>query len=261
VARLHPSRRRGSWRCFRCAVWPACGENINIDATPVEGMTRKSVAGARGPGTPGFPKLLPMLLPSVWKSHADSYNARGWRIAPSEPGWLLARGRLVSDPRRALPARGRAVRFVQFSTTLLVTALAGCSRSHSSDEVAPSADDVASIHLSEIGLLYGTYLGQSRGRPPKAVKQLEDFGQGRISPEHLAAIHAANVAELFISPRDGKPYKMVNYTRVPAPSADPVVVFYEQQGEDGTRRVALLGGGSIVLDEERLGKLVPGFKP
>lgn len=117
------------------------------------------------------------------------------------------------------------------------------------------------MHLSRLGLWYGTFTGQNRGRPPTTIKQLKEYGQQSLSPERLAARHATSIDELFVSPRDGLPYKMVNYSRLPAFSEDPVVVFYEQKGQDGIRRVALLGGGSLAFDEERLRKLVPTFRP
>lgn len=116
------------------------------------------------------------------------------------------------------------------------------------------------MHLSRLGLWYGQFAGQNGGKPPKTVEQLRQFGQSRTNPEQLAALKVADVSELFVSPRDGEPYKMVKYDRLPAFSGDPVVVFYERKGRDGTRHVALSGGGTLAVDDARLAELVPAFK-
>lgn len=117
------------------------------------------------------------------------------------------------------------------------------------------------MHLSRLGLWYGQFAGQNGGKPAKTAEQLRQFGQSRLNSQQMAALRVADVGELFVSPRDGQPYKMVNYDRLMAPSGVPVVVFYEQKGQEGIHRVALLGGGSLALDEQKLVVLVPTFKP
>jgi len=132
---------------------------------------------------------------------------------------------------------------------------AGCGRSSN------GPGDVTEKQLDRLGLWYGMYVSQSKGKPPKTADQVRNFGQERISAEDLSALGVKDVDELFVSPRDGQPYVMVQYARVPPPSPEPTVVFYEQTGQAGLRRVTLLGGGCLEFDAQRLQELVPGFKP
>jgi hypothetical protein len=104
-------------------------------------------------------------------------------------------------------------------------------------------------------------VGQNKGKPPKTIQQVKDYASQRTSSEELSALGVGNIDELFVSPRDGLPYKMVEYKTLPPPSGEPVVVFYEQQGKEGLRRAALLGGGTLDLDDAALAKLVPSLKP
>lgn len=140
---------------------------------------------------------------------------------------------------------------------LLVVACvaSGCSSK------APTPDELAAKREGRLGVLYGMCVGQNKGKPPKGVQQIKDFAAKRINSEELSALGVTTIDALFISPRDGLPYKMVQYQKLPPPSGEPVVVFYEQQGQDGVRRAALLGGGTLDLDDTMLAKLVPSFKP
>lgn len=113
--------------------------------------------------------------------------------------------------------------------------------------------------LSKLGLSYGQFTGVNEGRPPRDVNELRRYVAKSTSDKQLAAMNVANADELFTSERDGKPFMMVPLKRLPPPSDEgqPVVVFYEQAGEDGNRFVAFMGGGVEEVDAERFKTLVP----
>ena len=130
--------------------------------------------------------------------------------------------------------------------------LAGCSPTSSG--YSPTE-----ARLNRLGLSYGLYAGQHQGRPPASIEEMGEFLERSVLPEQLEAMGAKSADDLLVSPRDGKPFKMVALGRLPAPSVGqpPLVVFYEQAGEGGKRYVAYLGGGVEELDEERIKELVP----
>jgi hypothetical protein len=141
----------------------------------------------------------------------------------------------------------------------MLLAVIGCVVGCSSKGSDPA--DLPARRLGQLGLWYAMCVGQNKGKPPKSADQVKAFGARRITSEELAAFGVANIDELFVSPRDGLPYKLVEYKRLPPPSGDPVVVFYEHTSQNGIRRAALLGGGSLECDDATLARLVPTFKP
>lgn len=117
----------------------------------------------------------------------------------------------------------------------------------------------AQTNLGWLGSMYGMFVGAHRGRTPKNVDELRQFIEGRISAEELARLNAADAGKLFVSPNDGKPFKMVSYAKLPPPELDkpPPVVFYEEVGIDGKKAVAFLGGGTRIVDEATLQTMLP----
>ncbi len=107
--------------------------------------------------------------------------------------------------------------------------------------------------------MYGMFVGQHRGRTPKDVDELRKFVEKRLSAEELSRLKVAKASDLFVSPRDGKPFKMVTYSKLPLPAIgeSPPIVLYEEVGQDGNRAIAFLGGGTRSVDEAELQKLLP----
>jgi hypothetical protein len=153
------------------------------------------------------------------------------------------------------PALVELLRLGKVFLVIVAFVFSGCSQK------TPTPDELAAKRGGRLGVLYGMCVGQNKGKPPQAVQQIKDFATKRINSEELSALGVTTIDDLFVSPRDGLPYKMVEYRKLPPPSGEPVVVFYEQQGQHGVRRAALLGGGTLDLDESLLAKLVPSFKP
>jgi len=135
---------------------------------------------------------------------------------------------------------------------VLVAAISGCHR-----KSGPIAQE--QTNLSWLGSMYGMYMSENKGRPPKTTDELRKFLEKTTSPERLTHLKVASINDLFISPRDGKPFAMVSYDKLPAVTAGrpSPVVFYEVQGQNGQRAVAFLGGGTRSVDENELQKMLP----
>ena len=115
------------------------------------------------------------------------------------------------------------------------------------------------INLSWLGQMYGKYISQNNGEPPKSIAEFQKFVEKKTSPERLDHLKVANVNDLFVSPRDGKPFTMVSYDKLPPMKAgeQPPVVLYETDGRDGRRAIALLGGATRTVDNGEVQKMVP----
>lgn len=133
-----------------------------------------------------------------------------------------------------------------------VVFLTGCGR-----KTGPIAQE--QTNLGWLGSMYRQYIGQNKGLAPKSVDELRKFVEKTTTAEQLARLKVSNAGELFTSPRDGKPFAMVPYDKLPATAAGapPPVVLYEAQGQNGQRAVAFLGGGTKSVDETELQKMLP----
>jgi hypothetical protein len=144
------------------------------------------------------------------------------------------------------------LRFRRLFLACLVLSTTGCAR--------PSGQvSQAQTNLGWLGSMYGMFVGQHRGRTPKNIDELRQFIERQISAEELARLNVADAGKLFISPRDGKPFKMVSYAKLPPPVLDepPPVVFYEEVGVGGNKAVAFLGGGTKIVDDATLRTMLP----
>ncbi len=136
---------------------------------------------------------------------------------------------------------------------LALVLLAGCgSRARESRSREEST-------LKPLAILYGQYIGQHRGQPPTNEAEFRQFVQTQ-GPSLLQSFGLSNIEELFVSPRDGKPYKILYGPTAlkgpPGPAGSPVVA-YEQEGRGGKRWVASAMGAVEEVDETRFKELVP----
>lgn len=132
--------------------------------------------------------------------------------------------------------------------------LAGCSAQ--TGEVSQ-----VQTNLSWLGSMYGMYISQNAGEAPKSIDDLRKYVAKKASQERLARLGVASVEELFTSPRDGKPFTLVTYAKLPPPgTAPPPIVLYETVGQDSQRAVAFLGGGTDTVDENKLSELLPAMQ-
>src|SRR4051794_40117537 len=134
--------------------------------------------------------------------------------------------------------------FRRLSAVLLVACtLSACGRKPS----GPIAQE--QTNLSWLGSKYAMYVSEKGGRAPKTVDDLRKYVEATTAPEQLARLQVAKAGDLFISPRDGKPFAMISYDKFPPPAADqPMpIVLYEMVGQNGRRSIAFLGGGTRTL--------------
>jgi hypothetical protein len=139
---------------------------------------------------------------------------------------------------------------------MALMAVAGCG------EQPRAAYSPTESRLSMLGLRYGIYTGQHKGKPPAKLADLSRYVAKSTRPEQLAAFGVTSADELCVSARDGKPFEMVTLERLPPPSANAQqpVVLYEAVGQNGKRLVAFLGGGVQEVDAEQFKQLVPAAK-
>lgn len=117
-------------------------------------------------------------------------------------------------------------------------------------------------NLAWLGSKYGMFVSAHRGRSPKDLDELRKFVENTTTADELARLKVSRVDELFTSPRDGKPLKMVSYAKLPGmtkgqPPPPPPAVLYEEVGLDGNRAVAYLGGNTRTVDEATLKTMLP----
>jgi hypothetical protein len=137
----------------------------------------------------------------------------------------------------------------------LLLSLAGCGKQ--TGEVSP-----VQSNLGWLGSQYGMFVSSHRGRPPKNDEEFRKYIEKTATPQELDRLKAKSVDELFTSPRDGKPFKMVTYAKLPGltkgqPPPAPPVVLYEEAGQGGKFAVAYLGGNTQTVDQATLRSLLP----
>jgi hypothetical protein len=144
--------------------------------------------------------------------------------------------------------------FAGLVTVLVVACLfTGCRRK----ATGPIAQE--QTNLSWLSSKYGMYISQQGGRAPKTIDDLRKFVEATTTTEQLSRLKVAKAGDLFISPRDGKPFAMVSYDKFPPPVAGqpPPIVLYETVGQNGQRSIAFLGGDTQTVDESELQKMLP----
>ena len=147
-----------------------------------------------------------------------------------------------------------SLNFRKMLAVLLVACiLSACSRKPS----GPIAQE--QTNLSWLGSKYAMYISQQGGHAPKTVDDLRKFVEATTTPEQLARLKVAKAGDLFVSPRDGKPFAMISYDKFPSPAAiqSSPVVLYETVGQNGRRSIAFMGGGTKTVDESELQKMLP----
>lgn len=144
--------------------------------------------------------------------------------------------------------------------------LAGCSSSKISDGVARAN----SANIKRVGNLYGSYLAHNAWEGPKDEQNLNRYIHENLSQKKLEmmGIDPQNIDAVFISERDGKPFR-VRWGLSVAPLSTVTVVF-ETEGIDGKKRVATNNGEVREVDDAEYQRLwgekatplpIPGPQP
>jgi hypothetical protein len=104
-----------------------------------------------------------------------------------------------------------------------------------------------------LAVLYGFYIREHQGQPPTNEEEFKTFVKN-YDPKKREAAGAKDADSIFISSRDGKPYKFV----FGGSRAHDAVVVYEQEGVGGKRYVGTSVGNVEELDEAAFRQRVPG---
>lgn len=145
----------------------------------------------------------------------------------------------------------RCTRGVGLAVLMSVGLLVGCRGQTPEQRVEEAAG------LKTLAISYGQFFGENRGRPPANEQVFKRFIEQR-HPEALQQPGVESVDDLFISPRDKKPYQ-VFYGRLPQQPGyqGHDIVAYEQEGTGGTRMVATSMGAVFTLTEEEFRQALP----
>ncbi len=151
--------------------------------------------------------------------------------------------------------------WILVQSLLLGVCLIGVIGCGSGDNSASMIADLNSNNAKRLGNLYSLYQINHNFQGPKDEAELKEFIK-TISPARLkkGGMDINNIDELFISERDGKPFKIRwgMDTRVRGPS-QPVV--FEAEGVEGKRQVGFTNSAMQEVDSaeyERLWTVDPG---
>jgi len=143
------------------------------------------------------------------------------------------------------------------TAAILFCLLCGCS---GASREASRAQEASS--LKPIAIYYGSFVGRHRGQAPKNEDEFKAYLREKENAESLqAAFHVTDIDNLFVSPRDKKPY-VIYYGEIPTssgPGGAPVIA-YEKEGVEGKRFVASAVGAVQEVTEEAFRKMVPNPK-
>ena len=118
-------------------------------------------------------------------------------------------------------------------------------------DTGPSEKELT-VHnrLKGVAALYGRYQGQHRGQPPKNQQEFEQYLKS-LDPQEYATFDATSPGDLFVSPRDGKPFVIKYGTNAGPPGADgsTPIIAHESPVEGGATLGVTTMGEIRELDE------------
>ncbi len=137
---------------------------------------------------------------------------------------------------------------VALGCVVTLTTSVGCG---GSKPVGPTTVDEAQVKV--LGILYGKFLGTTRGRAPKDQQQFVDYlNSNRPSWEKIVD----SPEQLLTSPRDGQPFVVLYgeaYKGQPN-SATPWMA-YERDGFDGKKQLINIRGAVSEMDAAEISSL------
>jgi hypothetical protein len=141
-------------------------------------------------------------------------------------------------------------------TTWLVLwfAVVGGALSHSGCSSPPTDQAQNTRPFKALGLIYGKYVGSHRGRLPPNQAELLKFATAKES-SLLSQLGVSDPAEMFNSPRDGKPLDVV-YGTSSVSDPNPIAA-YEQQPTHDKRWVVWTTGALMEVDEAEFQTIKP----
>jgi hypothetical protein len=142
-------------------------------------------------------------------------------------------------------------------TALIVaTVFAGCS---SSDNTANRLAELDKTNIQKVANLYNAFIYQHGGFGPKVAAELKEFViKGGIAENNLRLmlIDPKNLDSIFISERDGQPFKIR-----PMVQGNPLkvsAVVFEEKGVDGRRQVGFTDSTVQEVDDAKYKELWKG---
>jgi hypothetical protein len=122
----------------------------------------------------------------------------------------------------------------------LLAGVVGCT-----DETARQVGEMNKSNIQRLCNIYEAHQNYKGGKGPKDEAAFKEFIKA-YDPNKLAmmGIDPGNVDGLFVSERDGKPFKIRYNVGGGRGSVAPIV--FEAEGKDGKKQVASTGGGGKV---------------
>ncbi|MGQ9562695.1 MAG: hypothetical protein ACUVTH_04110 [Thermogutta sp.] len=131
---------------------------------------------------------------------------------------------------------------------LVLSVWIGCSTKTASKPMEES-------RLKPLALLYGQYTGQHMGKAPANEEVFRKFVSQQTS--FLQQFKISDPSQLFISERDGKPYRVVYAGETsPGQLLGAPIVAWEQDGVNGKRFVGNTLGAVKEVSEEEFRQLI-----
>lgn len=131
-------------------------------------------------------------------------------------------------------------RLIAGGAVAALVALAGCSRDNTARDVAA----MNTSNIQRVANLYSAFQAYNGGRGPATEAEFKDFiaryDAGKLK---MMGVKADDLAGLFTSERDGKPFKVRYKVGGGRGAAAPVV--FEQDGKDGKRQVGFAGNAKV----------------
>jgi hypothetical protein len=125
----------------------------------------------------------------------------------------------------------------------LLAGLVGCT-----DETAKQIAAMNTSNIQRVSNLYAGYQNMVNGGGPKDEAEFKEFVKA-YAPDKLQAmgIDPSNTESVFVSERDGKPFKIRYKVGGGRGSVAPVV--FEAEGKDGKKQVGFTGGKVEDVDD------------
>ena len=132
------------------------------------------------------------------------------------------------------------------ATLALAAAFIGCGGGTTSEDAA-----IESSQFKTLSLGYLEFLSANQGQVPKTLEAFKEYiedGIGdRLKQQNLT------VEEIFVSPRDGKPFVFICQNNLTQQNRK--IVGYEQEGVGGRRYVSDRSGAVMEMSEEEFQRL------
>lgn len=111
--------------------------------------------------------------------------------------------------------------------------------------------------LKPLGLLYGQFIEQNRGRAPATQEQFNKYLR-RLPDGELQRLRVDGIESLFVSPRDGEPLAILYGKEVGRSGVTGMPwIAYEQKSTNGQRYVVNAIGLASVMEEEEFRDVFP----